>query len=326
MSVSLLGKVALIMSGALAIVIGAPAGPVLADNCSSVSDCFFSADGAALVLLATVLSIGLDFVPVVGDVKGVVEGVVGRDIITGQKLSPVERALGMAGMSELKWISRADDIAGLAKGQTRTGNTFSRWAKQDTAWTQPFHARWERRATVRPEAGSSSTANADWLHITQGETKGKRILGGHSASEFLAQPGSRITSRTDPDGYGVYHAVIERDRMTVAAPATKGLDPRDPHTMYPDNWSRTRIEQEISDAFANAKIDPPSKPGSNSPWSGISPSGLKISGYVNPQTGEVLTAFPKRLPDLELPPAGVMGRATQDVMQISDTQSTGGQQ
>lgn len=43
------------------------------------------------------LSIGLDFVPVVGNVKGVIEALVGRDLITGAKLTWYERVLSAVG-------------------------------------------------------------------------------------------------------------------------------------------------------------------------------------------------------------------------------------
>lgn len=68
-----------------------------ADNCGSFSDCFFTADGATWALLGTFISIALDFVPIVGNVKGVIEAITGRDLITGQELEPWERALGILG-------------------------------------------------------------------------------------------------------------------------------------------------------------------------------------------------------------------------------------
>ena len=73
--------------------------PAMADNCSVFTDCFGQANSAAeatfgLALLSG-LSLLLDFVPIVGDVKGIVEGVTGRDVLTGEELSPLERALGM---------------------------------------------------------------------------------------------------------------------------------------------------------------------------------------------------------------------------------------
>lgn len=73
---------------------------VLADNCGSLSDCYRTAQAAiaasvGLTMLAIGLSIFLDFVPVVGEVKGVIQAITGRDLITGQELSTWERAIGL---------------------------------------------------------------------------------------------------------------------------------------------------------------------------------------------------------------------------------------
>lgn len=70
-----------------------------ADNCSVFTDCFGVANSAVeaafgLSLLAA-LSIVLDFVPFVGTAKGIAEGVIGRDLLTGQELAGWERALGV---------------------------------------------------------------------------------------------------------------------------------------------------------------------------------------------------------------------------------------
>lgn len=85
-----------------------------ADNCSVFTDCFGVANSAieaafGLSLLA-VLSMVLDFVPVVGTVKGVIEAVTGRDLLTGQELAAWERALGvlplLGGLGALGAVSR----------------------------------------------------------------------------------------------------------------------------------------------------------------------------------------------------------------------------
>jgi RHS repeat-associated protein len=43
------------------------------------------------------VSAALDFVPIIGNAKGLIEAVTGRDLITGDKLAPWERALAVAG-------------------------------------------------------------------------------------------------------------------------------------------------------------------------------------------------------------------------------------
>ena len=83
---------------AAALALGSPA---YADNCRSLLDCYRTAQAglAALVglsvLFGVALSMALDFVPVVGTIKGVIEAVTGRDLITGQELEWWERLLGV---------------------------------------------------------------------------------------------------------------------------------------------------------------------------------------------------------------------------------------
>lgn len=95
------------------------AGPALADNCGTPADCFGQAGSfnlAALGLLALAAgSLLLDFVPVVGTAKGVVEAILGRDLLTGQELSWWERGLGVlpgvAGLASVAGVVRAADRA-----------------------------------------------------------------------------------------------------------------------------------------------------------------------------------------------------------------------
>lgn len=48
----------------------------------------------AMGLIGGLLSIGLDFIPVIGDIKGLAESLTGRDAVTGDELAGWERALG----------------------------------------------------------------------------------------------------------------------------------------------------------------------------------------------------------------------------------------
>ncbi|HCT76956.1 MAG TPA: hypothetical protein DGT23_10275 [Micromonosporaceae bacterium] len=101
-----------------------------ADNCGSMSDCYYTARAALAalvglsVLFGVLLSMALDFVPVVGTVKGIIEAITGKDLITGQELAWWERLLGvvpvLGGLTALAAISKisraADDIADVGRG------------------------------------------------------------------------------------------------------------------------------------------------------------------------------------------------------------------
>ena len=105
--------------------------PAWADNCGSPADCFGTAGSfgtATTGLLALVgLSLLLDFVPVVGTGKGIVEAVTGRDLVTGQELSWWERALGIVpvvgGLTAVAGVTRAADaISDVGRGADRLGD------------------------------------------------------------------------------------------------------------------------------------------------------------------------------------------------------------
>jgi hypothetical protein len=102
-----------------------------ADNCGSMSDCYNTAAAALAalvglsVLFGVMLSVALDFVPVVGTVKGIIEAITGKDLVTGQELAWWERLLGIvpviggaAGVAAaISKGSRAiDDVADVGRG------------------------------------------------------------------------------------------------------------------------------------------------------------------------------------------------------------------
>jgi len=106
------------------LVIALAADPAAADNCSTLSDCTATQDAANIaawgLLLLIMLSLILDLLPVVGDIKGGIEGFTGRDLITDQDLEPWERALGAVPLfgrvGVLFSVARyADDAADLAR-------------------------------------------------------------------------------------------------------------------------------------------------------------------------------------------------------------------
>jgi hypothetical protein len=110
-----------------------------AHNCGSFWDCYDTLRAAltatvGLSMFAVMLSMGLDFVPVVGQGKGLIEAITGRDLITGQELNEYERILGIVGPAGAlaggafaigRGFRQFDNIAdaGSAARGTRQGNT-----------------------------------------------------------------------------------------------------------------------------------------------------------------------------------------------------------
>jgi len=108
-----------------------------ADNCSGMSDCYYTARAALAalaglsVLFGVLASMTLDLPPVVGTVKGVMEAFTGKDLVTGEELAWWERVLGIvpvlggvAGAAgALSRGSRAlDDAADLVRAADRASD------------------------------------------------------------------------------------------------------------------------------------------------------------------------------------------------------------
>lgn len=71
-----------------------------ADNCSSYGDCYDTARAAlsalaGLGVFAALVSFGLDLMPVVGTLKGLIEAATGRDLVTHEPLARWQRVLGI---------------------------------------------------------------------------------------------------------------------------------------------------------------------------------------------------------------------------------------
>lgn len=137
-------QVVTVVAAALAL-LAAEVTPALADNCGTPSDCFGAAGSfnvAAIGLLALAgLSLVLDFVPVLGTAKGVVEAATGRDLLTGQELSWPERALGVlpvvGGLAAVAGVARAaraaDTVAAVSRTADRVGDLSGLRRGFDTA-------------------------------------------------------------------------------------------------------------------------------------------------------------------------------------------------
>lgn len=98
-----------------------------ADNCSGAGDCYDTVgfNSAALTALfgglgAVGLSLILDFIPVIGEIKSFNEFRTGRDLITGQKLSWWERLLALLGAIPL--IGRLTKLGKVAKAADKLGD------------------------------------------------------------------------------------------------------------------------------------------------------------------------------------------------------------
>jgi hypothetical protein len=129
------------------------AGPALADSCGSPADCFgqagsFGATAFGLLGLAGV-SLFLDFVPVVGTGKGILEAALGRDLLTGQELSPYERILGVVPL-----VGGVAAVGGAARAVDRVGDAVDTAADVRRAGDRIFDATDPVYADIREYTGA----------------------------------------------------------------------------------------------------------------------------------------------------------------------------
>lgn len=119
-------------------------------------------------------------------------------------------------------------------------------------------------------------------HILKAELKPNgSVVGGHSVvtGDVRVIPGTAGT----PNAQGVYDAKIE-----VRDPANPGsylpkTNNKGVSTMFPDHWTGDRIKVEVDAAYQNRQLFKHPKSGA-SMWSGTTPSGVKVEGYLSPNT------------------------------------------
>jgi hypothetical protein len=176
---------------------GAVAGVLLwpgvasADNCGSLIDCYRTAQAglAALVglsvLAGVLLSVGLDFLPGVGTVKGIIEAITGRDLITGQELEWWERLLGV--------IPVIGGVAGVAAAASKVSKAA------DAADAAADAARAADRAADAADAAHDADRAADAADAAHDAAKLDESMGRHArpAEQATAQ---RLADNPDFNG------------------------------------------------------------------------------------------------------------------------------
>ncbi|MNM39923.1 Ribonuclease [compost metagenome] len=118
-------------------------------------------------------------------------------------------------------------------------------------------------------------------HILAAEIKvNGSVVGGNSTASgnVLVIPGTV----SPPNAQGVYSAKIQvadpnNPGQFIAKSNNGGIS-----TLFPDSWTANRIKVEVDAAYQNRTIV-------GNKWSGMTPSGVRVEGYIKPKT----TVFPK---------------------------------
>jgi hypothetical protein len=158
------------------------------------------------------VSLALDFVPIVGQIKGVAEAILGQDLITGRQLADWERGLNIllsvlpsargvfkAGKAGLRTLARvavetgkdASDVYRVAKGASKLADDEVKAAKQLLANGKPANpTQFEKVAgTLEDMAGTVKKPKAKQSYrVAAGLIQDNRALGRSVASTPTALP------------------------------------------------------------------------------------------------------------------------------------------
>jgi hypothetical protein len=256
---------AFLVAGAVAVgVIGWP-GIAYADNCGSLTDCYFTARSALAalvglsVLFGVLLSIMLDFLPGIGTAKGIAEAVTGEDLVTGQELEWWERALGVlpllgglvgaiAAISKLadaadaasdvaRGADRAGDAADAARGADRAGDAADTAGDTSRGADQADDV-WAKQENVRGREIQDSLAQTDYQgYIETDSLDGFQRSRNFPLVDFVSPDGAHSVSvktyNPFSKGYAagdtIYDIVAHADELADFAPGNRvTLDVRVP--------------------------------------------------------------------------------------------------
>ncbi|WP_047238566.1 hemagglutinin repeat-containing protein, partial [Chromobacterium subtsugae] len=106
------------------------------------------------------------------------------------------------------------------------------------------------------------------------------VTGGHSTLKGDVRVKEIVS---EPDEFGVYEAKVEMKTPSggwVQKKSNEGVN-----TMFPRNWSESKIKEEINSAWIRRVQHPD---GSRDKWRGVSNSGVVIDGFLSPK----VTAYP----------------------------------
>ena len=118
-------------------------------------------------------------------------------------------------------------------------------------------------------------------HIFSAEVKRNgNVVGGHSTAtgDVRVIPGTAST----PNAQGVYSAKIEVPDPNNPGQFLPKSNNGGVSTMFPDSWSTNQLKTEVDAAYKNKVVN-------GNKWTGTTPSGVKVEGYMTPKT----TVYPK---------------------------------
>jgi len=133
---------------------------------------------------------------------------------------------------------------------------------------------------------SKTKPKIDVKHLFHGEiNKNGNAVGFHHRGSIGYEGKARVTRITNPkNSQGVYKGTVDILDSSTGTWIQKG--PKS--SFFPDEWSRGKVLSEVRGAY-NSSSSVAGK--SSNYWQGVSPSGVRIGGYLD-SSGDIKTAFP----------------------------------
>nr|WP_245640043.1 EndoU domain-containing protein [Moraxella oblonga] len=198
-----------------------------------------------------------------------------------------EKAMAIATAFKIP-ISRARIYAQQAKQHSRSKS--QNIGVNNSSYSSDFHKSISGRQTdyiINQQASKRVhlvTAPIDFDgHILSAEIKRNgTVVGGHST----ANGNIRVDSVVKTYSNGVYEAKISvkdpnNPNNYLPKSNNNGIS-----TMFPNSWSADRVKVEVDYAYQNRKVVTNSR--GQQMWEGITPSGVKVTGYLQPK----VTVYP----------------------------------
>ncbi|GGQ83684.1 polymorphic toxin-type HINT domain-containing protein [Couchioplanes azureus] len=166
------------------------------------------------------MSLLLDLTPGIGDGKGVLDAIHGRDIATGQELSGPERALSAAFLLHyLKGLRKVGDVAGVT-GKLNKATQSLRKAQDGVKalrYGKALPATWVTRTLTSPPAGVPNSAGVTWTEAVLKDGGGRLVYS--SDGRIYAETGDGL------------HYIGARERGAVGEACLNSFRPDTPVLM-----------------------------------------------------------------------------------------------
>ena len=148
------------------------------------------------------------------------------------------------------------------------------------------HEQVKQAAVVQEAAWPASNSPIDFKHIIGADYK--RHNGEPTGGHTLLNGDVRVVEGTEsaPDASGVYRAQVQMADLQHAGQWITKTDRNGnpmPNTMFPKDWTAEQVVSEVNAAWFS-----PTKTIRGDKWSALTPSGVRVEGYLEPR----VTAYP----------------------------------